>query len=393
MKQRPLLSRINIWVLYSLFTAIVAVAALYSVFLIKELREREAKRIEIFAKAMKIQQSNGQIDSDAQDLLLSIFQENDQLPIVVTDENKKPLFYKGYDASGSIRNVPEEIIKDSTALKKFILGMESNYKPFEIKIPEGDTQLVFYDNSELLKNIQYFPYILGIFVMTYLTFSLWFMRTIKKTDEGFLWAGLAKETAHQIGTPLSSMIGWIEIMKMGNPESAGVKEFEKDILRLRTISERFSKIGSVPELNDFNLNETLQQNYDYLKSRISTKVNFFLNLPNKEILIPHNRILLSWVIENLVKNAVDAMKGTGNLHVTLYEKNDNIVMDFRDTGCGMTGKQSRSVFKPGYSTKKRGWGLGLSLAKRVIKEYHNGDLRVAHTEPNKGTTFRITMKP
>ena len=386
-QQRPFLARINIWFIYITFTGIIAAIVLYSVFLIKELRIRETDRIQIFAKAMQMYQDNSDIDTETQGLLLSILEENDQLPVVVTDKNKNPLLYEG-----TVRNIPDEIVNNTAALKNYIFRMESNYEPFEINVANGEKQLVFYDNSQLMNNLRFFPYFLGIFILTYLFFSIWFMRTMKKKDEGFLWAGLAKETAHQIGTPLSSMIGWIEVMKMENPESIGVSEIEKDILRLKTISERFSKIGSVPELNDYNLNETIKQNFDYLKTRISTKVNFTLNFEKSEILVPHNRILLSWVIENLVKNAVDAMKGMGNLNITVSEKHQNIYVDFKDSGCGMTGKQARNVFKPGYSTKKRGWGLGLSLAKRVIQEYHNGDLKIAQTEVNKGTTFRISLK-
>ena len=387
MKQRPLLARINIWFVYLFFTAIISVMVVYSVFLIQELRVRETSRIQVFAKAMQILQDNTAIDAEAQDLLLSILEENNQLPVIITDKNKKPLLYEG-----SVRNIPPEIIDDQIALKKYMAEMDSNYEPFEITIANGEKQLLFYDNSQLLNNIRFFPFFLGFFILAYLFFSIWFMRTMKRKDEGFLWAGLAKETAHQIGTPLSSMIGWIEVMKMDNPKSMGISEIEKDIIRLKTISERFSKIGSVPELNDYNLNETIQQNYDYLKTRISTKVNFTLDIATQEILVPHNRILLSWVIENLVKNAVDAMKGSGNLEISVYEKNKNILLDFKDNGCGMTKKQARNAFKPGYSTKKRGWGLGLSLAKRVIQEYHNGDLRIAQTEVDKGTVFRIVMK-
>ena len=180
--------------------------------------------------------------------------------------------------------------------------MENSYEPFVVELPSGENQYIYYDNSDLLNYFRYYPYILALFIGAYLLFSFWFLRTLKKTDEGYVWAGLAKETAHQIGTPLSSMIGWIEILRLENENSEGVKEIENDINRLKTISERFSKIGSVPELNDLNINETLQQNYDYLKSRISKKVKFMLVLPQQEILIPHNRILLSWVIENIVKN-------------------------------------------------------------------------------------------
>ena len=277
-------------------------------------------------------------------------------------------------------------------MRSLLQNMENSYKPIELQMPDGNNQYVFYTNSKLLNNLRYTPYILGLLVVAYISFSFWFLRTIKKTDEGYVWAGLAKETAHQIGTPLSSMIGWIEILRMENENSQGVKEIENDINRLKTISERFSKIGSVPELNDLNINETLQQNYDYLKSRISSKVRFMLVLPKREILIPHNRILLSWVIENIVKNAVDSMKGEGNLEIDLYEKHKNIIIDFKDSGSGMTNYQASNAFKAGYSTKKRGWGLGLSLAKRVVKEYHRGDIKIAHTEVGKGTTFRIVMK-
>lgn len=387
MKLSPLLSRINIWFLYFLFTGAVFGVVVYSIFLVKELRLRETKRIEIFAKAMQMLQSTASAEPGTQELLLAIITENDQLPVVITDKNKKPLL-----GEGTVRNVPAEISSDSLKFQKYILAMEQNYKPFEINIAGGNKQLVFYDNSPLLNNLQYFPYLVGLFILSYLIFSLWFLRTIKKTDEGFVWAGLAKETAHQIGTPLSSMIGWIEVMRLENPDSEGAKEIEKDIYRLKTISERFSKIGSVPELNDLNLNETIQINFDYLKNRISRKINFSLNMPSPEILVPHNRILMSWVIENLVKNAVDAMKGTGTLSIILTEKTDLIWIDIKDSGSGMTSSLAKKVFNPGYSTKKRGWGLGLSLAKRVIKEYHNGDVRIAHTEIGKGTTFRIILR-
>lgn len=188
------------------------------------------------------------------------------------------------------------------------------------------------------------------------------------------------------------MIGWVEIMKLEDENSLGVKELEMDVNRLKTISERFSKIGSIPELNDLDINETVQQNYDYLKKRISTRVEFTLRKTYEPVLIPHSRILMSWVIENLVKNAVDAMKGEGKLELSLYKKNKNIYIDVTDTGSGMTKKQIRNAFKPGFSTKKRGWGLGLSLTKRVVSEYHKGDVRIAHSEVGKGTTFRIILR-
>ncbi|UJF29978.1 HAMP domain-containing histidine kinase [Kaistella sp. 97-N-M2] len=386
MKRRSFLSKINNWVIYILLTLAVTGVVVASVVLIDYLRKEEIKRIELFATALKYQQEEIIQDPITFDLLLQISKTNNTIPVIVTDKYKKPL---GPDLQ---KNIPEEVQQDPKRIAALLRKMESSYKPIELQMPDGNNQYVFYTNSNLLNNLRYSPYILGSLILSYIFFSFWFLRTIKKTDEGYVWAGLAKETAHQIGTPLSSMIGWITILRMENENSEGVKEIENDINRLRTISERFSKIGSVPELNDLNINETLQQNYDYLKSRISKKVLFRLILPNMEILVPHNRILVSWVMENIVKNAVDSMKGEGRLEIELYEKNRYTIIDFKDTGAGMTSYQARNAFKPGYSTKKRGWGLGLSLAKRVIKEYHNGDIKIAQTEVGKGSTFRIMIK-
>lgn len=387
MKRRSFLSKINNWVIYILLTLAVTGVVVASVILINYLRKEEIKRIELFATAIKYQQQEEIIvDPNMLDLIFQINNTNNTIPVIVTDRNKKPI---GPDFQ---RNIPQNITKDPEKMLSLLRKMENSYKPIELQMPDGNNQYVYYTNSNLLNNLRYTPYILGLLVVAYISFSFWFLRTIKKTDEGYVWAGLAKETAHQIGTPLSSMIGWIEILRMENENSEGVKEIENDINRLKTISERFSKIGSIPELNDLNINETLQQNYNYLKSRISSKVRFMLILPKREILIPHNRILLSWVIENMVKNAVDAMKGEGNLEIELYEKNNHTVIDFKDSGSGMSAYQASNAFKAGYSTKKRGWGLGLSLAKRVIKEYHKGDIKIAQSEVGKGTTFRITMR-
>lgn len=385
MLQRTLLSKLNNWIIFILFTLVIGGVVAASYFLIDYLRKEEIKRIELFATAMKYQQETFIEDPVALDLILQISKSNTSVPVIITDSKGKIL---GEDY---MRNIPTEIASNPEKLQEFLNEMKAAYQPFEIKLPSGN-QYVYFTNSKLLNDLRYSPLLLGLLVLAYILFSFWFLKTIKKTDEGFLWAGLAKETAHQIGTPLSSMIGWIEILRMENENSEGVVEIERDIKRLKTISERFSKIGSVPELNDLNLNETVQQNYDYLKSRISKKVDFKLMLPNQELLIPHNRILISWVIENLVKNAVDAMKGSGKLDISLYEKNKNILIDFKDTGSGMNARNASRAFKPGFSTKKRGWGLGLSLAKRVINEYHKGDIRIAQTEVGKGSTFRIILK-
>ncbi|AGC40848.1 HAMP domain-containing histidine kinase [Riemerella anatipestifer] len=383
-KNRNLFSKINFLVVFLLFSSVVFALIIYSVVVVKDLRQKETANMAVFAKAMRFLQDENQGDVRMLELVQEIITTNDNIPIIVTNHQGEPI-------KEFIKNIPDKIKDNPKALKVRLEEMKEGYPPFELQISEGNVQYLYFDNSDLMNNLRYYPALLGFFILLYLLFAYWFFKIVKKTDEGYLWAGLAKETAHQIGTPLSSMIGWIEILRMEHENSVGVQEIEKDIHRLTTISERFSKVGSIPELNDFNLNETLQQNYDYLKTRISKKVEFNIILPSKEVLIPHNRILMSWVIENLIKNAVDAMKGDGKLELKLYQKNKKITIDIQDTGCGMSAKQVRNVFNPGYSTKKRGWGLGLSLSKRVIKDYHKGDIKVAHTEIGKGSIFRIEI--
>ncbi|WP_027381657.1 sensor histidine kinase [Chryseobacterium daeguense] len=381
--RKSIFARLNNWIIFTLMTIVVLTIVIASTILINFLRKEEIKRVDILVSALKFQQEVSNPNLEVQALLLQIYSSNTTIPLIILDKNNQIMVHK---------NIPQDIENNSEQIVILAKKMGKSYPPIEIKVPNGNNQFVYYDNSELLNNLQYSPYILGFFILSYFGFSFWFFRTIKKTDEGYLWAGLAKETAHQIGTPLSSMIGWMEIMKLDDPNSEGVREIEKDIERLRTISERFSKIGSVPELNDMDFNATIQENYDYLKTRISRKINFGLHLPNYDIAVPHNKILMSWVIENLVKNAVDAMKGEGSISMSVFERNKNIVVEVQDTGSGMTKQQAANAFKPGYSTKKRGWGLGLSLAKRVVQEYHNGDIKISQTEVGKGTTFRITIK-
>lgn len=382
MKGLNFLKRINSWVVYIILTSIVAGIIISSNFLIQHLRGKETERIKSLATAMRYLQDSD-VDPRFNELALYVISENEDLPIIVTNKKREVLESRG---------ISEVILKDKEKLKAKMTEMESKYPPFEIQLPDFNNQYLYYDNSDLMNYLRYYPLLLAIFISLYLVFSFWFLRLLKKTDEGFVWAGLAKETAHQIGTPLSSMIGWVEIMKLEDENGLGVKELEMDVNRLKTISERFSKIGSIPALTDLDITETVQQNYDYLKSRISTRVQFTFRKTYEPVLVPHSRILMSWVIENLVKNAVDAMKGEGKLEMSLYKKHKNVYIDVADTGSGMTKKQIRNAFKPGFSTKKRGWGLGLSLTRRVVCEYHNGDVKIAQSEIGKGTTFRIILK-
>ncbi|NAW50679.1 GHKL domain-containing protein [Elizabethkingia argentiflava] len=380
-KKKNLPQFIN-WAVYIFLSFVVLGSILASAILINYLRKEEIHRMELFAQAQKLLNEDFVQDPQVQLLLINILADNRTIPVIITDRFENPVY---------MMNLSQDIIHDPSKIKELLKEMEQSYKPLEVTLPDGNSQYIYYNNSRLMNNLRYYPLALGTVIIAYVLFSLWFLKTVQRSDESFLWVGLAKETAHQIGTPLSSMIGWLEILRLENENSVGVKEIEKDIQRLTTISERFSKIGSVSELNDLNLKETIKQNYEYLRSRISNKINFSLQLPAQDILIPHSRILISWVIENIVKNAVDAMKGMGDLHLQVTEKGKDITIDIQDTGSGMTKSQIRNAFKPGYSTKKRGWGLGLSLAKRAIKDYHKGDLKVLNTEVGRGTTFRITL--
>ncbi|MDV3566142.1 two-component sensor histidine kinase [Elizabethkingia anophelis] len=382
MKKKKFFSQFANWAVYVLLSFIVLGSILASAILINYLRKEEIHRIKLFAQAQKLLNEDSVQDPQVQLLLLNILDDNKSIPVILADRFNNPVM---------MLNLSQDVKDNPGKVKNLLYEMEQSYKPLEIEMADGNVQYIYYTNSRLMNNLRYYPLALGGVIIAYVLFSFWFLRTVQRSDEGFLWVGLAKETAHQIGTPLSSMIGWLEILRLENEGSVGIKEIEKDIQRLTTISERFSKIGSVPELNDLNLKETIEQNHEYLKTRISNKINFSLQLPSGEILIPHSRILMNWVIENIVKNAVDAMKGIGDLNMQISEKGDSIFIDIKDNGSGMTKTQIRNAFKPGYSTKKRGWGLGLSLAKRVIKDYHNGDIKILQTEVGKGSTFRIIL--
>ena len=306
--KNPFLSRLNQWIIFVIFTTIAVGGLMATMTLINYLRKEEIKRIDLFVKAIKFQQDVTEPDDATQALVLEIYKSNNTIPVIILDKDGVPMFH---------RNIPSDIENHQQSIIQYALKMGDNYPPIELKFPNGNNQFVYYDNSYLLNILQYSPYAVACFILLYLLFSFWFLRTIKKTDEGFLWAGLAKETAHQIGTPLSSMIGWVEILKTVKPQPIGVDELSKDVQRLETISQRFSKIGSTPELCDHDLQTTIEENFNYLKSRLSAKVVFQLYIAEGQYEILHNKILLSWVIENLVKNAVDAMKGEGHLIIKL----------------------------------------------------------------------------
>jgi signal transduction histidine kinase len=261
-----------------------------------------------------------------------------------------------------------------------------------MQISEKQTHQLYYGDSSLLNKLKYYPIALILIIVLFGGVVYNFYRSTKMATQNKLWAGMAKETAHQIGTPLSSLIGWLEIMKADNVDETTIAEIEKDINRLQTITDRFSKIGSEPVLERLNIIEETEQSFDYLKSRFSKQVEFSFKAPKKPIMVSLNPALHSWTVENLVKNAIDAMKGKGKISVVIENDNNLVKILVTDTGSGIPKKQFNSIFEPGFTTKKRGWGLGLSLTKRIVEEYHKGKIKVLQSEIGKGTTMQVSFK-
>jgi len=305
------------------------------------------------------------------------------MPVVLLEENGEVLL---------VNNIPEIIQNDSLKMNRLIRKMKGLHEPIEIDLGELGKQYVYYENSPLLTRLQYYPIILILIIILFVYFSFWYFRTLKNTEQSFLWAGMAKETAHQIGTPLSSLLGWVEILKMETVDQEPVLEIEKDIHRLNQITERFSKIGSLPELQPNNVVETTKTTVNYLRNRISKKVDLQFKSEKGEIRIPLNVALYSWVIENLVKNAVDAMHNQGAISVYITDNSQFVTISVADTGPGIPKKLHKQIFEPGFTTKQRGWGLGLSLARRIIQDYHKGKIFVAKSDKGSGTEIQIILK-
>ena len=298
----------------------------------------------------------------------------------------------------SFNNLDTLGIKNVDAfLRKSKLQFEKENNPIALSYFNNKTNsdeaigTLYYGNSPLLNKLKYYPLALLLIIVLFGAVVYFFYRSSKIATQNKLWSGMAKETAHQIGTPLSSLIGWTEILKGENTNPEYIKEIEKDISRLQTITERFSKIGSLPTLEKVDIVAETKEAYDYLKTRSSRLINFDIKLPEHPIYVNLNTQLYGWTIENLVKNAIDAMKGKGNLQVSITQLEQRVKITVTDTGKGISKNEFNTIFEPGYTTKKRGWGLGLTLARRIVEQYHNGKISVLKSEVGKGTTFRIIL--
>jgi signal transduction histidine kinase len=327
----------------------------------------------------KAQQTIENADENTEiELPFQIVINNKSIPIILTDRHQNII---------KTANIDPSIEADSLKLVSFFNKIKNQNEPIR-----QDVYYLYYGNSSLIEKLKYYPIalLLIIFLLVMLVYS--FYKTSKVSSQNKLWAGMAKETAHQIGTPLSSLLGWLEILKLENINESTVSEIEKDIDRLQTIANRFSKIGSEPVLEPKNIVVETQKSLEYLSSRVSQSVHFSFDAPKENIITYLNSELYSWSIENLVKNAIDAMKGKGNLSISIITTDSKIFMYISDTGKGIAKNNYHKVFEPGFTTKKRGWGLGLSLTKRIIETYHKGKIKIAHSEIGKGTTFQIELK-
>ncbi len=383
------------WVVLAVSVVISVGSIIYTNDLVKKIKEREQKQIDLYASTLEYLANT----NDAINLMLileQVIQANHTIPVILSDQNGNPEFYKNLPKADKITDQKER----RALLLSEIAIMKAQRDPIIVTLNDDENKVygykyIYYRNSTLLTQLKYFPYvqlsIIAIFAL--ITFTVFnYSRT---AEQNRVWVGLAKETAHQLGTPLSSLMAWVEYFKTIYPnETETFDELNKDVERLSMITERFSNIGSTPKLKLENVCTLVYEVTDYLKRRISTKVQLDIEtFPNDDIEVPLNSSLFSWVIENLIKNAVDAMGGKGEIKVKIMKVNDGkVAIDLTDNGKGIVKGNVSRVFTPGFTTKKRGWGLGLALTKRIIENYHGGRIFVKETEINKGTTFRIILK-
>ena len=306
------------------------------------------------------------------------------VPVIITDSTKTNVIQFG--------NLNDIRMSDPVYVQAKLDEMSDENMPIKVSFGEQGTSYIFYKDSELLTIMTFFPIAQILIIAVFLAIAYLLFSYSRRAEQNRVWAGMAKETAHQLGTPLSSIMAWLELLKMREGTAEAAAEIEKDIERLEVITERFSKIGSVPKLEENDVVGIISDSIDYLKPRTPKKINYILNLPDKQILLPVNGSLFSWVIENICKNAIDAMAGSGTITIQLKEESKQVLIDFIDTGKGISITEQKAIFNPGYTRKKRGWGLGLSLSKRIIRDYHKGKIFVKSSVAGKGTTFRIVLK-
>lgn len=380
--QKRILKLKNSWLIFAF--AIVILILWNTTVLFRNLSEEERNKMELWVMAQKAYIQNQNLSN----LTFEILKRADQNPMIHVDAQEQIL---------EIRNIEwDQKSGDSTVLYRLLEKIKLENKPLLIQYRDSSGQLLidqklYYGNSATVKKLQYYPMALLLIIFLFGAVLFFGYKTARIAEQNRLWAAMAKETAHQIGTPLTSMMGWITLLKEKGPLTSPLVEIEKDIDRLKLITARFSKVGSTPDLSQKDVVAVLTATVNYLKKRSSKQVKFLLDLPNEKILLPLNAELLSWTFENLIKNAIDAMKGKGTLHISLKEMPQTVEIQFQDSGGGMQKDIAAQIFKPGYTTKKRGWGLGLSLTKRIVEEFHSGKISLLETEIGKGSVFQVLL--
>ena len=369
--------QVKIWLVVA--AVLIAVASLFvSHVLVRDLQEEERNKMEVWAQAMyALNQADENTDLS---LVTAVIEGNNTIPVIVLNSNDEVMDFRN--------------IADTAGVAAYALRMKHAGDYIRIAVgDEGDYQLVCYDESTMLKRLTQYPYWqLGI-VMIFVVVAIFALLSSKRAEQNKVWVGLSKETAHQLGTPISSLMAWVEVLRETYPDDELIPELNKDVKRLERIAERFSKIGSLPEPVDSSMNELLNRVIEYMDKRTSQKVQIRGHYPDHDVTVKMNASLFEWVIENLCKNAVDAMEGgTGRIDLWLLEEDKVVAVEVADTGKGIRKKNLKNVFRPGFTTKKRGWGLGLSLAKRIVEEYHKGRIYVKQSELGRGTTFRVELK-
>lgn len=356
----------------------------YSSYLAEKIEKEERQKVEAWVEA-----NRSLLNPEITDTKLPflIIQQNDDIPIIWTNEKDSILEYINLDTA--------QAREDANYLRERLNTFKASNQPFTWTDPGDSTRInrYYWGHSRLLQEVRYYPLVQLVIVGLFIWITAFAMRSSYRSVQNGVWAGMAKETAHQLGTPVSSLEGWVEILKESHEGEKFVSELEKDVNRLRLVSDRFGKIGSTPQLEERNVVQQVTEMVEYIRKRASGKVIFHINAQGAtNVPVMLSGPLFDWVIENLLKNALDAMEGKGVISVMIYNEKDRVVIDVTDTGKGISSQNLSRVFKPGFTTKKRGWGLGLSLSKRIIEQYHKGSLTVKHSEPGRGTTFRIVLR-
>ncbi len=367
------------------FAVLIGMASLiYTKSLVSRIKEQERRNIELWAQAQirisDLTDPNQNVDT----LLLSIIENNRTVPVILTNESDSIISQRNFDPARE---------NDPVYMKKQLERIKEDQVPIVVSLNNGHYNLIYYSDSILLTMLIYYPYVQVGIILMFISVSALAFRSSRKAEQNQVWVSLSKETAHQLGTPTSSLAGWIEILQHRHPDVEIAKELALDVQRLEKVTERFSRIGSRPSIVKGNINNIVGSAIEYLKTRTSSRIKFTWDTRTKsDVMAPVNPALFEWVIENVTKNAIDAMEGNGTITILISETEKNALIDISDTGKGIPKSAFKKIFNPGFTTKQRGWGVGLSLAKRIIEEYHRGKIFVRTSEVGKGSVIRIVMK-